>query len=270
MTTDKRHQGLDQTQDQDLQPEKPHSARFWNYLLGGKDNFRPDQELGDLIEQEHPVLVAAARASRAFLGRTVRHLAGEAGIRQLLDIGTGLPTADNTHEVAQRVAPTARIVYVDNDPIVLAHARALLTSTPEGATDYIDADLTNPGAVLARATETLDLDQPVALILLSTIGHVQDPAEAAELVQTYMTHLAPGSYLALCTSIDSPAMCAAADAYSTSGAPPYRVFTADQIAACAAGLIIPPPGLAPINRWYPEDGSDQPDVDQWGYVAHKP
>lgn len=139
----------DLTTDLDLQPDKPHSARFWNYLLGGKDNLAADQALGEAIKREWPEAVDIARESRAFLGRSVRHLAGEGGIRQFLDLGTGLPTADNTHEVAQAVAPDARIVYVDHDPIVLVHARALLTSTPQGATDYIDADLTDPESVLA-------------------------------------------------------------------------------------------------------------------------
>ncbi|MFJ2116188.1 MULTISPECIES: SAM-dependent methyltransferase [unclassified Streptomyces] len=259
----------DLARDVDLQTDRPHSARFWNYLLGGKDNYLPDQELGELVKREHPVLVAAARASRAFLGRSIRHLATDAGIRQFLDLGTGLPTADNTHEVAQRAAPASRIVYVDHDPIVLAHARALLTSNAEGATDYVDADLTDPETVLAKAERTLDLTQPVGLIILSTIGHVEDATEAAELVQNYMSRLVSGSYLALCTSIDSPAMCAAADAYSGSGAPPYRVRTAAEIEACAAGLVVPAPGLAPINRWFPETGADQPDVDQWGYIARK-
>ncbi|WP_326615357.1 SAM-dependent methyltransferase (plasmid) [Streptomyces scopuliridis] len=258
----------DATQGLDLQPEKPHSARFWNYLLGGKDNFEADQRLGEQLKAEWPAAVDIARASRAFLGRTVRHLAGEAGVRQFLDIGTGLPTADNTHEVAQRVAPDARIVYVDHDPIVLAHARALLTSTPEGATDYVDADLTAPDTVLAHATRTLDLERPVALMLLSTIGHVQDPIEAAQLVQTYMARLAHGSYLVLCTTLASPAVNAANETYAASGTIPYVASTADGMMAMAAGLTIPPPGLGPINRWYPEGPMD-PDVDQWGYVAYK-
>ncbi|MER7042284.1 SAM-dependent methyltransferase [Streptomyces microflavus] len=158
---------------------------------------------GEAIKREWPEAVDITREARAFLGRSVRHLAGER-IRQFLDLGTDLPTADNTHEVAQAVAPDARIVYVDHDPIVLVHARALLTRTPQGATDYIDADLTDPDAVLAQAARTLDLDQPVALMLLSTIGHVTDPVAAADLVQTYMGRLAPGSCLVLCTTLASP------------------------------------------------------------------
>ncbi|MFI6698930.1 SAM-dependent methyltransferase [Streptomyces sp. NPDC050509] len=261
--------GDDLTRHLDLQPEKPHSARFWNYLLGGKDNFEADRKLGERMKREWPEAVDIARASRAFLGRTVRHLAAERGVRQFLDIGTGLPTADNTHEVAQRVAPDARIVYVDHDPIVLAHARALLTSTPEGATDYIDGDLTDPGSILTHAARTLDLDRPVALMVLSVIGHIPDPAEAARLVRTYMDRLASGSYLVLCTTISTPKADAANETYAASGTTPYVASTAEQMAAFAAGLTVAPPGLGPINRWFPEEGTADPDVDQWGYVAHK-
>jgi len=139
----------------------PHSARIWNYWLGGKDNFPADRAVGDQMLALMPDLVDSARADRAFLGRAVRYLAGGAGIRQFLDIGTGLPTANNTHEVAQAVAPECRIVYVDNDPIVLAHARALLTSTPQGATDYIDADPHEPDKLLQAAARTLDFEQPI-------------------------------------------------------------------------------------------------------------
>src|SRR5262247_112102 len=143
-----------------------HSARIWNYWLGGKDNFEVDRIAGDRVAQMLPIIVTQARADRAFLGRLIRHVAGQEGIRQFLDIGTGLPTAENTHEVAQHVAPESRIVYVDNDPLVLVHARALLTSNPEGATDYIDADLRDPDRILADAATTLDLTQPTALVML--------------------------------------------------------------------------------------------------------
>src|SRR5206468_5661711 len=142
------------------------SARIWNYWLGGKDHYPVDRKVGDQIAEMFPDIVGLARADRAFLGRAVRYLVGEAGIRQFLDIGTGLPTADNTHEVAQRVAPECRIVYVDNDPLVLAHARALLTSSPAGACDHIDADLRDPAAILPAAARTLDLTRPTALMLI--------------------------------------------------------------------------------------------------------
>ena len=155
-----------------------HSARIWNYWLGGKDNFAVDREAGDRVAAMLPVIVAQARADRAFLGRAVRYLAGQEGIRQFLDIGTGLPTADNTHQVAQRVAPEARIVYVDNDPMVLVHARALLTSSPEGVCDYIDADLREPDKIVSGAARTLDLTRPVALLLLGVLHHISDTDQA--------------------------------------------------------------------------------------------
>ena len=162
----------------DIDASVPHSARIWNYWLGGKDNFAADREAGDEFLTVYPGQRDKARAVRHFLARAVRYLVVEAGVRQFLDVGTGLPTADNTHEVAQRLAPESRIVYVDNDPLVLAHARILLTSSPEGVTNYIDADLHDPAHILAEAAKTLDLDQPVALLLIGVLGHVADPAEA--------------------------------------------------------------------------------------------
>ncbi len=156
----------------------PHSARIWNYWLGGKDNYPVDRAAGDQYREVFPGVIDVARASRQFLTRAVRYLAGEAGVRQFLDIGTGLPTVDNTHEVAQRVAPESRIVYVDNDPLVLTHARALLTSTPQGVTDYIDADLREPDKILEAAAKTLDFTQPIALMLMGIMGHIGDYDEA--------------------------------------------------------------------------------------------
>jgi hypothetical protein len=143
-----------------------HSARIWNYWLGGKDNYPVDKEMGEQILSYVPELVRSARADRYFLSRAVRYLAHEQGIRQFLDIGAGLPTVDNTHEIAQRIAPECRIAYVDNDPLVLVHAQALLTSTPEGVCDYIDADLRQPAKILERAAETLDFSKPVASMML--------------------------------------------------------------------------------------------------------
>jgi O-methyltransferase involved in polyketide biosynthesis len=157
----------------EINSDVPQSARVYDYWLGGKDNFPADRAMGDAIAGQLPTIRTQVRAQRAFLGRTVRFLAGEAGIRQFLDIGTGLPTADNTHEVAQRVAPESRVVYVDNDPVVLAHARALLTST-QGVTAYVDADLRDPDTILDVAAWTLDFSQPVALMLLGVLGHIGD------------------------------------------------------------------------------------------------
>ena len=167
----------------------PHSARIWNYWLGGKDNYPVDREAGDRYVEIFPGIIDLARHSRAFLTRTVRFLAGEAGIRQFLDIGTGLPTVDNTHQVAQRVAPESRIVYVDNDPLVLAHARALLTSTPEGACAYIDADLREPEKILDKAAETLDFSRPIGLMLMGILGHIEDYDEARSIVSRLLDRL---------------------------------------------------------------------------------
>src|SRR5229473_2023354 len=160
----------------------PHSARIWNYWLDGKDNFAVDRAAGDAWLATFPGMRDVARASRGFLIRSIRYLAGEAGIRQFLDIGTGLPTADNTHQVAQRIAPEARIVYADNDPMVLAHARALLTSTPEGTTDYIHADMHDPGDIIAGARQTLDFDRPIAITMLGVLWHVMDDDDAYAIV----------------------------------------------------------------------------------------
>src|SRR5206468_11873191 len=161
----------------------PHSARIWNYWLGGKDNYAVDREAGDAFAALYPPITVNAREARAFLRRVVRFLAGEVGIRQFLDIGTGLPTADNTHQVAQRVAPEARVVYVDNDPMVLAHARALLTSTKEGVTAYINADLGETDKIMAEASKTPDFAKPIGLILSGVMGHVTDTAQARSIVR---------------------------------------------------------------------------------------
>ncbi len=175
----------------------PHTARVWNYWLGGKDNYIVDRELGDQIQAVIPGIVASARADRGFLGRAVAHLAGEAGIRQFLDLGTGLPTAGNTHEVAQGIAPESRIVYVDNDPLVLTHAHALLTSTPEGATDYIEADARDPETVLERASATLDLSRPVAIMMLGILNFIPGEDEAQRVVDRLLAAVPSGSHLAI-------------------------------------------------------------------------
>ena len=181
----------------DIDVSVTHSARFWNYLLGGKDNYQVDREAAEQILVPIPSLRDTVRAERGFLIRAVRHLVTEAGIRQFLDIGTGLPTANNTHEVAQATEPQCRIVYVDNDPLVLAHARALLTSTPQGATDYLHADVRDPELILEHAARTLDFAQPVALMLLGILNFVPDDVEAHAVVDRLLSALPAGSYLVL-------------------------------------------------------------------------
>ena len=172
-----------------------HPARVYNYWLGGKDNYAADRETAEQAVAANPNILPGVRANRAFLRRAVQYLAGEAGIRQFLDIGTGLPTADNTHEVAQAIAPDSRIVYVDNDPIVLAHARALLTSTPEGATAYVQADARDSGTILAEAAKTLDFSQPIAVMFLMILQYIPDEGEPQQIVARLMDAMPPGSYL---------------------------------------------------------------------------
>ncbi len=252
-----------------------HSARIWDYWLGGKDNYEVDREVGHRIEEMLPDIVAQARADRLFLGRVVRYLAGEVGVRQFLDIGTGLPTVDNTHEVAQRVAPECRIVYVDNDPLVLVHARALLTSTPVGTTDYIHADLHDPGDIIAGAARTLDFARPVATTLLGVLWHVLDDGEAYAIVSRLMAAVPPGSYLALnhpTLEVTGEKMATAIEYWNQYGKPPGTHRTPQQIARFFDGLELVEPGLVSITRWRPEATPfGEPDeIDQFGGVGRKP
>jgi hypothetical protein len=231
----------------------PHSARIWNYWLGGKDNYAVDHKAGDEFAATFPGIVDAARGARHFLARAVRHLAGQAGIRQFLDVGTGLPTVDNTHEIAQGVAPDSRIVYVDNDPLVLVHAHALLTSTPEGVTDYVDADVHEPDAILERAAATLDFGQPVGLMMLGIMGHVPDGDLARSLVRRLLDALPPGSYLTLSDGTDVSAARQEAHAkYNSSGAVPYHLRGTEELGRFFDGLELLEPGLVPVTQWRPE------------------
>ena len=253
----------------------PHSARIWNYWLGGKDNFAVDRAAGDAWAATFPGVRDIARASRSFLTRSIHYLAAEAGIRQFLDIGTGLPTADNTHQVAQRVAPGARIVYVDNDPLVLAHARALLTSTPEGATAYIHADLRDPDKILAEAAEALDFTKPIALILSGVLGHVVDIGEARSIVRGLMDALPSGSYLSLndgTSVVGGDQVEQATQDYNESGALPYIQRTPEEIASFFDGLELVPPGVVSCPRWRPDPApaDSLAEVDAFGGVGRKP
>jgi hypothetical protein len=238
----------------------PVSARIWNYWMGGEDYFPVDKAAGDDYAAVFPGVFNLARSSRAFIARTVRYLAGEAGIRQFLDIGTGLPSHDNTHEVAQRVAPESRVVYVDRDPMVLAQARALLTSNPAGNTDYIDADLNDPGSILEIAREKLDFTRPVAIMLMGVLGHIGNPGEdddrfAQSVVATLRAVLPSGGYLALNEAVDTDtAANEALDHYNRTGAVPYRVRTSEQVARFFDGLELVDPGIVPIQEWRPEPG----------------
>ncbi|HEY1700386.1 MAG TPA: SAM-dependent methyltransferase [Trebonia sp.] len=252
----------------------PASARIWNYWLGGKDYFTVDRQAGDEFLEVYPEMRNVARAVRGFLGRAVTYLAGEAGIRQFLDIGTGLPTADNTHQVAQRVAPKSKIVYVDNDPMVLAHARALLTSSPEGTCRYLDADVRDPDKFLEGAAETLDFGQPVAVVMLGVMAHVNDDAEALSIVHRVTSALAPGSFLTLSDGANtSKARQRAHEKYAQTGAEPYHLRSPEQITKFFDGLTLLDPGVVPVSQWRPAptpDGQPPRHVDTYGGMAKKP
>ena len=238
----------------DLDVTVPQSARIWNYWLGGKDHFEVDRAAGDAVLARIPDIAEGARAERAFLTRAVRYLVEEAGIRQFLDIGTGLPTLDNTHEVAQALDPTCRVVYVDNDPLVMAHARALLTSTPQGATSYLEADLRDPGPILRRAADTLDLDRPVALMLLGVVNHIMDDAVADRAVTDLVSALVPGSHLALTHStaeIHGESMLEVMRETTERGSP-IRARSRTRIERFFDGMDLLDPGVVSCSRWRPD------------------
>ena len=257
-----------------LDTSTAHSARVWNYLLGGKDNFAADREVGDMVLQMFPDIAHIARLQRRFLARAVRYLADEAGIRQFLDIGTGLPTANNTHQIAQQVAPESKIVYVDNDPLVLVHARALLTSAPGGMTSYVEADVRDTEEILSEATRTLDFGQPIALMMLGIVGQVADSADPRSIVNTLIDALPPGSYLALSDGTDtSPALNQAIAAYNQNSASSYHLRNPNRIAGFFAGLDLVPPGVVTTSRWRPDvrDADGEPrEIDAICGVGRKP
>jgi O-methyltransferase involved in polyketide biosynthesis len=253
-----------------------HPARRYNYWLGGKDNFAADRESGDLLAKSYPAARIAARANRAFLGRAVRHLAADAGIRQFLDVGTGLPTADNTHQVAQGVTPDARIVYVDNDPMVMVHARALLTSTPEGETRYIEDDLRNPSKILEEAAEVLDFSQPTGLILVAVAHFLADHDEANRVVRTLTDALAPGSYVVMSyatTDFLTPELKANWDESLRTGRSDVHPRTRAEFDEFLTGLELVDPGVVPVGDWRPDpDGEEHPtpvEASIFGVVARK-
>ncbi|ANP51598.1 O-methyltransferase involved in polyketide biosynthesis [Streptomyces griseochromogenes] len=252
----------------------PHSARIWNYWLGGKDCYEIDRQVGDQIAVANPAILDTARAQRAFLVRAVEYLVRDVGIRQFLDVGTGLPTADNTHEVAQRLRPDARIVYVDHDPVVLVHAAALLTSAPEGATDYIDADLRNPDGILEQAARTLDFTQPAALMLLGIAAHVTDDSVYG-IVERLVDALPSGSHLVFCDSTDvihPEQQRAMVEQWNEASDNPRVNRSPEQLARFFDGLELLEPGLVSTSRWRPvPSGAEEPaEVDNFGGVALKP
>jgi hypothetical protein len=242
----------------DLDTGVANPARIYDYWLGGKDNFAADREAAEQVIAVFPGIIPGVMANRAFLGRAVRYLAGEAGVRQFLDIGTGIPAKDNVHEVAQAVAPESRIVYVDNDPIVLAHARALLTSTPEGATTYIEADLRDVDKILRDATATLNFDQPIAITLLMILMLVENPYD---IVARLMDAVPSGSYLVISHPAKDVDTGQISEAYERlnerMGDTQGTLRTHAEVAAFFDGLEMVPPGLVQLHRWRP----DSPDAD---------
>jgi trans-aconitate methyltransferase len=251
-----------------------HVARVYNYWLGGKDNFAADRAAGEQAIKAFPEIGLSARSNRAYLARAVRFLAGDCEVRQFLDIGTGIPTANNTHEVAQSVAPAARIVYVDNDPIVLNHARALLTSDPVGATDYIDADLRDPQGILARAGRLLDFDRPVALMLMAVLQHLDDEDAPYRIVDTLLEPLAPGSYLAIshpAKDINAEAMARMAESLNKMMAEKVTFRDNAAVAKFFDGLELVDPGMVQASKWRPTSESEAASpAALWAGVARKP
>lgn len=264
-----------------IDTSRPHSARFWNYFVGGKDHYKVDREIGEQIKEIFPGLVDVAHSSRLFLGRAVRFLVAEQGVRQFLDIGTGLPTANNTHEVAQRAAPDARIVYVDNDPIVLTHARALLAGTPEGRTAYLDADFRDHERILS-APETsalIDFKQPVALLTVALLHFIPDADDPGAILEHYKAAMPPGSVMIFSHATtdlvdDSEESRAVVRAYTGAGVG-LTPRSRDRITEFFAGWDLVEPGVVPVTEWRPDGNPDDAalkasQAGAFGGVAIKP
>ena len=252
-----------------------HSARVHDYWLGGKDNFAADRAAGDAVKAAYPGIVVSVRANRAFLARAVRYLAGEAGIRQFLDIGTGIPAASNTHEVAQSVAPDSLVVYVDYDPVVLAHARALLTSSPEGATDYIDADVrTDVGTILKRAAHTLDFTRPVAIMAIALMHLILDTDDPYGIVGSLIGAVPPGSYMALsqvASDVQTEQVAEARVRFNRLSYEQQRHRSREEVARFFTGLDHVPPGVVLVQQWRPASDLEAAATStMWCGVGRKP
>jgi hypothetical protein len=251
----------------------PHIARVYDYCLGGKDNFAADREAAEAFVKVMPGILPTVRECRKFLVRAVSFLAGECGVRQFLDVGTGLPTANNTHEVAQRVEPSCKIVYVDNDPLVLTHARALLTSSLEGKTAYLDADLRDVDAILDQAASTLDFGKPVALMLIGVLHCIPDEDDPYGLVARLLAALAPGSYLVMghpASDVETEAASRATSGLNTKLAAPVTFRPRDQVDRFLGGLEVLPPGLVQYQQWRPDEAEPYAgQTSAWSAVARK-
>ena len=262
----------------DLGFDRAHGARIYDYLLGGKDNYERDREAGDAAVRAYPGLPISMRANRAFMQRVARYLASERGIEQFLDIGTGIPTAPNLHEIVQAIVPTARVVYTDNDPIVLAHARALMIGTPEGATAYVHADVREPESIInsVELRDTLDLSKPVALTVLAVMHFIEDEDEAHRVVGRLVDILSPGSYLAMSIVTGDFAvedMDKVKQVYHSSGVR-GRLRTKAEAERFFAGLELLEPGVVQVHKWHPDPvqvgAVEDADVAVYGAIAYKP
>ncbi len=262
----------------EIDVSRAHSARMYDYYLGGKDHFAADRETAEKAMKSWHSVRTAVRENRSYLGRAVRYLSAEAGIRQFLDIGTGLPSANNVHEVAQSVAPESRVVYTDNDPIVLAHAKALLTSTPEGRTAYIEADLREPEKILTHPTtrEVLDFERPIALMLVAILHFLPDDEDPGAIVRTLVEALPSGSYLVAShvTPEHDPAGVLGLEASYRAGGVPAQVRNVEDFVRLAfEGLELVEPGVELVSEWRPEGSRPRPsaaEVSWYGGVARKP
>ncbi|MEV0247739.1 SAM-dependent methyltransferase [Nocardia sp. NPDC050712] len=256
-----------------IRTDIPHSARIWNYWLGGRDNYEVDRAVGESSVQGYPDIKTMAVQSRQFLIRSVRYLATEAGIRQFIDIGTGLPTMENTHEVAQQAAADSKIVYVDNDPLVLAHARALLVNTTdEGVTTYLEADFNEPEAIITDARNVLNFKEPIAVLFMGVLGHAPTTADARRIIQTMMDAVVPGSYLAHNDGTDvDEGYVRLCHNYAKSGGVPYNPRPHKDIATYYEGLELVDPGVVPLNYWRTdEEAQGIRPGSVWGGVGRKP
>jgi hypothetical protein len=256
-----------------LDTSTAHIARVYDYWLGGKDNFTVDRQVGDKVLDIHPETALSVRANRGFLARAVRYLAAKEGIRQFLDVGTGLPSANNTHEVAQSVAPEARVLYVDNDPIVLVHARALLTSSPEGETGYLDADMKDPDAILAGAERMLDFTKPVGIMLVAVLHMLRDEEEPGAIVGRFTGAVPPGSFLVishLASDVQQDTMAEMGRRLNESMTQQFTMRTRAQVAGFFDGLTLVDPGVVLTHEWRPDSSDDAktPGV-LWAGVARK-
>ncbi|WP_046563255.1 SAM-dependent methyltransferase [Micromonospora sp. HK10] len=262
-----------------IDPSVPHAARRYDYWLGGKDNFAADRKSGDAIAAVYPAIRTTVIENRRFMHRATRYLAGSAGIRQFLDIGTGIPTSPNLHEVAQGVAPESRVVYVDNDPIVLAHARALLTSSPAGATAYVDADLRDPERILAHPTvrSTIDFDRPIGLTMVAILHFLTEADDPYAITRRLVDALPSGSYVVIShatTDLVPREIATAAAPATTSSMIDMAFRDRDEFGAFFTGLELVEPGIAPITEWHPEEPADQrvpaAQASMYAAVARKP